>query len=176
MGLTQDEIKEFLRDHIPHRLCLLTTFRDRQAWFEKRLEKKREDCDLLRVAKDSALISFRMFAYFLRLKPASAEHGDGVFVEMLGGRRADLKKLPKKDRVVVHRLFGRANREVAHLTVRYDPEANTARAIVDGIDIIEKLLKTHLYDLLDKRMGVSFPDLKNEKCLCGDRWQFANRQ
>jgi hypothetical protein len=174
--LSDYDKRVFLRDHLAHRLILLTTFRDRQAWFERRLKVNGKDCDLLRVAKDAALISFRMFAYFLRLKPTPTDHDDGVFVEMLGGNRVDMKTLSPKERQAINRLFFRAHREVAHLTTRYDSDANTAEAIVSGIDIIERLLRTHLYDVVGSRLGVPFPDLEKEKQLCGDRWQFANRR
>src|ERR1017187_10371708 len=66
MALTADQKDNFFKHHLPHRLCLLTTFRDRQAWFAKRIGKK--DKDLLRASKDSSLIMIRMFAEFLGLK------------------------------------------------------------------------------------------------------------
>jgi hypothetical protein len=69
MALTLDQKDEFFADHLPHRLCLLTTFRDRQSWFKERIGTK--DCDLLRASKDSALIAVRMFADFLGLKDGS---------------------------------------------------------------------------------------------------------
>jgi hypothetical protein len=52
MALTPDQKDEFFEDHLPHRLCLLMAFRDRQPWFKERIGQK--DCDLLQTSKGSA--------------------------------------------------------------------------------------------------------------------------
>ncbi len=165
MELTEAQKVAFLDKHIPHRLCLLTTFRDRQPWFRERIGHP--DCDLLRAAKDSALISIRMFAEFLGLKTVDGKRNDAVFVDMLGGTSAPMEDLPNKERSVIGGLLRRANKELAHLTSDYtgQDEFNTAKALVDGINIIEGLLRKHLYEPLKR----SFPDLVKEKPI-GDDW------
>ena len=164
MELTKAQKVAFLDKHIPHRLCLLTTFRDRQPWFKERIG--RPDCDLLRVAKDSVLISIRMFAEFLRLKESGGKEDD-VFVDMLGGSPVKLTQLPEEEQSVINGLLRRANKELAHLTSDYTghDEFNTAKVLVDGINIIEGLLRKHLYEPLKR----SFPDLVKEKPI-GDDW------
>ena len=160
---------DFLDRHIPHRLCLLTTFRDRQAWFKERIGQA--DCDLVRVAKDSALISIRMFAQFLRITHSQQKRTD-VFVDELGGRLArEPDELSPDDRAKIEGLHRRGNRELAHLTTDFQghDSFNTARAIVDGINIIERLVRTCLYE----EQCLPFPDLASEKELVFTGWIFV---
>lgn len=172
MELTEAQKKAFLYHHIPHRLCLLTTFRDRQPWFKER--KENPDCDLLRVSKDSALVSIRMFAEFLGLKEVKRndKRNDDVSVDMLGGTWTHMEDLPSEEQVVMKGLLLRANKELAHLTSDYTghDEFNTARALVDGINIVERLLREHLYEPLK----APFPDLVKEKLFWDDEFQFVH--
>jgi hypothetical protein len=172
MELTEAQKVAFLDKHIPHRLCLLTTFRDRQPWFRERIGHP--DCDLLRAAKDSALISIRMFAEFLGLKTVDGKRNGAVFVDMLGGTRAPMEDLPNKERSVIGGLLRRANKELAHLTCDYTghDEFGTARALVDGINIVERLLREHLYEPLKDEHP--FPDLAKEKRFYDDEFQFVD--
>jgi hypothetical protein len=166
--MTQKEA--FLYHHIPHRLCLLTTFRDRQPWFKER--KGDPDGDLLRVSKDSALVSIRMFAEFLGLKKVGVKRDDDVFVDMLGGTRVHMQDLPIEERGVINGLLRRANKKLAHLTCDYTgyDEFGTARALVDGINIVERLLREHLYE----PPKAPFPDLVKEKLFWDDEFQFIH--
>ena len=102
--LTAKQIEAFLQEHIPHRLILLTTFRDRQSWFEESFRTERPDGDLLRASKDSALIGIRMFANFLGLRlnkageltvgfTSKTTYPHDVNVTDLGGRQAALSDL-----------------------------------------------------------------------------------
>ena len=186
MALTSEERVAFLDRHIPHRLCLLTTFRDRQAWFKQRINNP--DCDLLRVSKDAALISIRLLAQFLGLgldrgdpRRLTERSGNGqpddVFVDMLGGKRVRLTDLSEAERLVIEGLLRRASKELAHLTSDYSDHDtfNKARAFKVGIDTIERLLHTHLYDLLTPDPEPHpFPDLKREKLIHYNDWQFMD--
>jgi hypothetical protein len=171
MALTQDQKDAFFEHHLPHRLCLLTTFRDRQSWFTERIG--REDCDLLRASKDSALIAIRMFAEFLGLKNGSRRDPkpDDVFVEMLGCDRVELAGLPRDEREVIAVLTLRSNKELAHLTTTYADQIkfNNAEIIVKGINIIERLLREKVYALAKDRNGqpYPFPTLEQQKMIYG---------
>jgi hypothetical protein len=181
MALTSEDKQAFLDLHIPHRLCLLTTFRDRQVWFKERIGEA--DCDLLRVSKDSALISIRLFSEFLGLqlnghKPRRLEERSGagrhddILVDMLGGKRVLLADLSPAELPVIEGLLRRASKELAHLTSDYSDhnEFNTAGAFTVGIDAIERLLQTHLYEPLLH----PFPNLVSEKLICNNEWQFMD--
>ncbi len=175
--LTPQQIEDQLTEHIPHRLCLLVTFRDRQDWFRKRVGSM--DNDLLRVSKDSTLIAIRQFADFLgfhldngKLVPESKEpKGDDVRVDMLGGDVVDISKLGSDEALLVG-LLKRGSKELAHLTSNYTrhDDFNTAKALIDGITLIETLLRKHLYE----KLKLPFPNLLDEKYLRFDEWNFPD--
>jgi hypothetical protein len=184
MALTADQKDEFFKYHLPHRLCLLTAFRDRQPWFKERVGQK--DGDLLRVAKDSALLMIRMFADFMGLrngrrgspgkgKKSSNGDSDDVFVETLGLDRVALTSLPQADQQVIEELTTRGNKELAHLTSTFaDQNAlNTAEIVIKGINIIERLLREKVYDRAKDRTGhaYTFPTLENEKTIDGSEYE-----
>jgi hypothetical protein len=184
MALTADQKDNFFKHHLPHRLCLLTTFRDRQAWFAKRIGKK--DKDLLRASKDSSLIMIRMFAEFLGLKegrrkknggPKSGSPDDDVFLEMLGCPRVSLASLPQSEQDVITALTRRGNKELAHLTSSFADQLkfNTAEYIVEGIEIIARLLREKVYDQAQDRKGrkYPFPDLESEKTIDGNEYEIV---
>ncbi len=141
--LTKQQREAFLRDHLPHRLILLTTFRDRQPWFEKSRQEELPDGDLLRTAKDSALMAIRMLASFLGLKvdkpgklqewlpPEPRRQPDDVFVTDLGGQPATLADLTTDEQKCLEGLLNRANKELAHLTCNFQghDDFNTEEAI-----------------------------------------------
>ncbi len=93
---------------------------------------------------------------------------------MLGGTRAPMEDLPNKERSVIGGLLRRANKELAHLTCDYTghDEFGTARALVDGINIVERLLREHLYEPLKDEHP--FPDLAKEKRFYDDEFQFVD--
>jgi hypothetical protein len=198
MAITAEEKRAFLEHHIPHRLCLLTTFRDRQGWFEERIEQN--DGDLLRASKDSALISIRLFAHFLGLRqkknkntgafelaadsPADIEcrktkSADCVFVTDLDGELAKLDQLSEQESALLDGLLTRANTELAHLTSSFKKQRdfNTARNIVDGLTVIERLLRRNLYDVVSRQNGEKypFPDLKHERRIRGHGYEIVDR-
>jgi trans-2-enoyl-CoA reductase len=170
--LTPQQIEDQLTEHIPHRLCLLLTFRDRQDWFRKKAATM--DNDLLRVSKDAALISIRLFSQFLGLARPRRIEDDDVTIEMLGGERMDWRKLGKEDQKLLKGLLNRANKELAHLTSHYihHEEFNKAQALIDGITLIERLLRQQLYGRLNR----PFPNLDREKTLRFDEWNFPDGQ
>lgn len=178
--LTAQQIEDQLTEHIPHRLCLLVTFRDRQDWFRKQVGSKEND--LLRVSKDSALISIRLFCHFLGFKLNGSKtslvdselRGDDAGVEMLGGEKVDANKLPKSEKDLLAGLLTRADKELAHLTSNYERHAefNTASALIEGITLVERLLRQQLYERLNR----PFPNLDKERNLSFDEWNFPDGQ
>jgi hypothetical protein len=176
MPLTAQQKEDHLYKHVPHRLCLLVTFRDRQSWFRQRVSGK--DNDLLRVSKDSALIAIRQFANFLGLQLENGKltpckpTGDDVSVDMLGGESVDLTKLASSDKSILVGLLKRGNKELAHLTSNYGnhDKFNKAEALIHGITLVESLLRHQLYD----KLKLSFPNLEAEKLLRFDEWNFPD--
>jgi hypothetical protein len=183
--LTPTQIEAFLQDHIPHRLILLTTFRDRQAWFDESFRAERRDGDLLRVSKDSALISIRMFANFLglRLKAGKLTEGftskgkypNDVNATDLGGRQAMLSDISTDERTTLEGLLNRGDKELAHLTSNFTghDDYNTEEAFKCGIDLVERLLREKVYNQVVRADGTKypFPDLANEKRIWGTGYE-----
>jgi hypothetical protein len=178
MTLTADQKDDFFKYHLPHRLCLLMAFRDRQPWFKERIGQK--GGDLLRTSKDATLISIRLFANFLGLKlNRSGQMVEGftskrpfpndVNVTDLGGDPARLNDLTPDDRTTLEELLKRADKELAHLTSSFADQLkfNTAAIMVRGIDIMERLLQEKVYDRAKDRTGqmYPFPTLENEKTI-----------
>jgi hypothetical protein len=186
MGLTQKQRDDFFKYHLPHRLCLLMTFRDRQPWFEERIGQR--DGDLLRASKDATLISIRLFANFLGLKLKSGQMVEGfaskdkypkdVDVRDLGGDPARLNDLNADDRMTLEELLKRADKELAHLTSTFADQLkfNTAAIMVRGIDIIDRLLRTKVYDRAKDQTGQKypFPTLEDEKTIHGNECELVN--
>ena len=186
MTLTADQKDDFFKYHLPHRLCLLIAFRDRQPWFAERIGQK--DGDLLRTSKDATLISIRLFANFLGLKlNRSCQMVEGfalkkdwpndVNVIDLGGVSATLNDLTADDRTTLEELLKRADKELAHLTSSFADQLkfNTAAIMVKGIDIIERLLREKVYDRAKDRTGRTypFPSLENEKTIHGNEGEIV---
>jgi hypothetical protein len=157
-----DQEKEAFRiGHLPHRLTLLRTFRDRQA------ENWQGKGDIYRCVKDSALISMRLFLdamglqgqydetkgeYILRVNKKE-RRGDDVWIDQLGGTLVDPDSISDDERRILAGIYKRADKELAHLTVSDVGEFNTPAVIIRGIDTVERLIRTNLYD----KVGWAWP-------------------
>ena len=180
VALTPGQKDEFFEAHLPHRLCLLMAFRDRQPWFKERIGQK--DGDLLRTSKDATLISIRLFANFLGLKlnrscqmvgdfASRKDWPNDVNVIDLGGAPARLDDLTADDRTTLEELLKRADKELAHLTSSFADQLkfNSAAIMVRGIDIIERLLREKVYAVARDQNGrpYPFPTLEKQKTIYG---------
>ena len=153
-SLDNQEKEVFRMEHLPHRLTLLRTFRDRQA------ENWQGRGDIYRCVKDAALISIRLFLDAMGLQgyydDAKKEYilcvnrkerrGDDVWIDQLGGQLVDPNSISNDERQILAGIYKRADKELAHLTVSDVGEFNTPAVIVRGIDIVERLMRANLYD------------------------------
>lgn len=175
MKLTTRKRNQFLTNHLAHRLILLRTFRERQKWFKEEYDNKRHHGDLLRCAKDSALISIRLLTEAIGLKTwrdktsnkfelidcyhsaykAPKPGSDDVRIEMLlTDHTTDLvtrNDLTKAQIKLLTGILKRADKELAHLTTTYNDKFNTAKKIVEAIDLVEQLFQKHLYGKIGKK-------------------------
>lgn len=153
---------------------MLRTFKKRQQWFENKMRNDRKHGDLARCAKDSALISIRLLcgAMALRALPIPnnpAEFSvydhrekrvqdeknrrkDDIWINDLGGDLPESDDLTDHEKTLLVRVLRRADKELAHLTETFDDDFNTARCIIGAIDLVERLLGTHLYAKLQRPM------------------------
>jgi hypothetical protein len=173
--LSDSEKKEFLKSHLAHRLTLLRTFKERQNWLKDEMNppNNRRHGDLARCAKDSALISIRLLsgAMALRVLKTPGKSGnfalfdyrekrvkdlrkdDDIWLDDLGGTLPKTDDLTEENKRLLVGVLKRADKELAHLTKTFDNEFNTAKIIVEAIDIIERLINEHLYI----KVGVTMP-------------------
>lgn len=64
-------------------------------------------------------------------------------------------KLASSDTELLIRMKNRADRELAHLTLKFDEEINIAKEFVRIIDLLFELIKTNLYD----KHGLTMPEV-----------------
>ncbi len=71
---------------------------------------------------------------------------DDVWIDQLGGTLVDPDLISDHDRRILAGIYCRANKELAHLTVADEGEFNTEEALIYGVDSVERLLRTNLYE------------------------------
>jgi hypothetical protein len=178
--LSDSKKEEFLKGHLAHRLTLLRTFRERQKWLEDEMNppNNRQYGDLARCAKDSALISIRLFSGAMalrifetpknsgnfmlcdhrhkRVQDEKKRRDDNIWLDDLGGTLPITDSLTDEDKRLLIGVLKRADKELAHLTKTFNDEFNTAKKIVEAIALIERLLQEHLYKIY-KKIGMPMP-------------------
>jgi hypothetical protein len=166
--MTKDE---YLRDHPPHRVNLLTTFRDRYSPSKEMKRGKRrrklnaeEARDLFRCAKDISMAMVRFFCdemgLYLREGASDPEdrekrkkNGQWVSWEpfLPNTRRflaEDARKDPRYDNLVI--VLKAANRAVVHINetdvdhpIKVDADLEILYSVIDWV---EELIESHIYE------------------------------
>jgi hypothetical protein len=165
--LPSSKQKNYRQRHFRHRLTLLRCFASRRAnnfdWNSKG--------DLFRCAKDSALISIRLFLNSMGLrgdfdsarkdfvlkkddKLRRNRRGDDILIDQLGGRLPDPRSwsLSAEEARLLAGVYKRANKELAHLTETFNEEFNKEEAIDRASRLVERLLNECLYSRVNERM------------------------
>src|SRR5439155_2373631 len=120
--------------------------------------------DLFRCAKDSALISIRLFLTAMGLrghfdhsrkdfvlvedaKLRNCRGHDDILIDQLGGQLPDPSSwsLNADEARLLAGMYKRANKELAHLTATFNDEFNSDEAIDRASQLVERLLHEHLY-------------------------------
>ena len=158
-NLTQQEKDKFLSDHLPHRLTLLRTLRQR---VENRYNFTNNG-DIYRCLKDSNLITVRLFLDFFGLK-GKLENGIYELISIKSKRQDDVRidefighllkptDVPQLSHRILAGVYVRADKELAHLTTIFNDEFNEEKALIEAATIVEDLIKRHLYDYLGKQL------------------------
>jgi hypothetical protein len=168
--LTQSEIDEFFRRHIPYRLGLLRSWTERVRLYEKRplrvvyfgfsvndqlIRNLGNYGDVLDCSFESALLSCRMFMEFLGLKASSGKMPslvastdytweDDVKVVDLGGTFVAPNSLGRGEADMLVRSYVGAGKATAHLTCGSGHGFN-GDSLHEVSDIILCLINEHLY-------------------------------
>jgi hypothetical protein len=163
LQLTVQERDDFFSAHLPHRLTLLRAFRDRQNWGGN----WQGTGDIYRCLKDSALISIRLFLqamglkgkydvtqqdYRLERRNPSPRFLDDVYIDQLGGQLVDPATIKIDDQRLLAGIYCRAEKELAHLTTHDEAKFNTSNALIEGINLVEGLLRLNLYDKVGRQL------------------------
>lgn len=159
--LTKDQIEEFFSDHLPYRLSMLYSFKDVQ-WNDIAAM-----CDISTIHDlgicccEASRISSRMFIQFMglginsnsELKEkrdyllSSDKNSYEVKIIDLGGKWVSLNDLTDKEKELLAKTYETASKATAHLTYG-DPHGGEPLILNDGTELILRLLKKYLYDIV----------------------------
>ena len=154
--LTPYTKRRFLREHLRHRLTLLRTLRERTKAgynFQGR-------GDIYRCVKDSNLVAVRLLLDFLGLKgvyhkgrfrlvQSPRRNGpkwqDDVKIDQFIGRLLTPRDVPKNSRRLLAGVYRRADKELAHLTLKFNKRFNEEKALIDSATALERLFQQFVY-------------------------------
>jgi hypothetical protein len=148
--------RKFRRKHLPHRLTLLRTLRERT----KASCDFQGQGDIYRCIKDSNFVAVRLLLDFLglrgehhngrlRLVESPRRNGkkyeDDVKVDQFIGRLLTPSDVPRDSRKLLAGVYRRADKELAHLTLKFNKPFNEERALIAAATAIENLIKKFVY-------------------------------
>ena len=115
---------------------------------------------MYRCVKDSNLIAVRLLLDFLglkgerrngrfRLKDVARNNGpkwqDDVKVDQFFGRLLTPKDVPAASRELLAGVYVRADKELAHLTLKFNKRFNQPKALIDAATAVEGLVQKFVY-------------------------------
>jgi hypothetical protein len=121
----------------------------------------KEQGDIYRCVKDSNLVAVRLLLDFLGLKGvyhkgryrlvpsprrSRAKWQDDVKVDQFIGRLLTPKDVPRTSRTLLAGIYRRADKELAHLTLKFNKPFNQEKALIDAATAIESLFQQFVYD------------------------------
>lgn len=154
--LSDSHKQDYLRRHLRHRLTLLRTLRERKSVGYTYTQQG----DIYRCVKDSNLMAVRLFLDFfgirgdlsasgpvLRSAPrrTTIKFADDVKIDQFIGRLLLPDDVPDQDKRVLAGVYLRADKELAHLTTRFDDEFNQEDSLIHAATAVEQLLQRYLY-------------------------------
>jgi hypothetical protein len=158
--LTDSEKTEILQEHIPYKLTQLRHhhyykdhFRKHILAHDQTLYRRQEIC-----AIEIAFVAGRLFLEFLGIsfdkinnrvieRPSNQKRDDDLIITDFNCDLIKLTSLTQNERDTLSTFYNRANKGSGHFTWETRP-IDGWESIDDGTLIIEKLLKTSLYDKL----------------------------
>lgn len=82
--------------------------------------------------------SFKIFDHRdSRVQDERNRRTDDVWIDDIGGTLPTTDDLTEPEKRLLVGVLRRADKELAHLTEKFDPDFNTAIRIIDAIDLIE---------------------------------------
>jgi len=157
-SLSIEEIDMFFETHLPYRLAMLNTFNN-NIWNDSEFRKSPDYIKLRICAVESSRIAGRFFIQFMGLKvergvliSTTKVNRDDVQLCDLGGTNINPLTLNDRDKEILIKVYITGNKSTAHIT--FDSLKNTGYPdILDaGTNLINKLLKDNLYNIVSKEM------------------------
>jgi len=163
--LTKLDKDKFLKEHLRHRLTLLRTLRER-----KKIEHDYPGLgqgDIYRCVKDSNLIAVRLILDFLGLKgedddsdfklvstpkKIKSKNSDDITIDQFCLPLLTPADVPKSSHRILAGVYRRADKELAHLTWKYNEEFNQEDILIEAATAIEDLLQRFLYSPLGEQL------------------------
>jgi hypothetical protein len=120
----------------------------------------REKGDIYRCVKDSNLFAVRLLLDFVGLKgvyrkghykliesprKSGAQFQDDVKIDQFIGRLLKPGDVPPHLRTLLAGVYHRGDKELAHLTLRFNKRFNEEKALIGAATAIEELLQRFLY-------------------------------
>lgn len=157
--LTKREQEKFLNKHLRHRLTLLRTLRERNKVDHNYQGKG----DIYRCVKDSNLMAVRLLLDFLGLKgrltgrtysliTITSRWPDDIKIDNFGLSLVTPANVPKRYRKTLAGVYLRADKELAHLTSKFNNEFNKEAVLIKAATFVELLLEKFLYAPLGKTL------------------------
>lgn len=167
--LTATEVDEFFDKHLPYRQSMLLTHKliskDRPELLGSLPKELRHRIMVCNV--EASLIASRMFIEFLGLGiryPLRLVQSRSYFVTAdgnsyevkvvdLGGHWVELTSLSTSEQQLIANLYVLGHVATAHLTYN-SPFGGQWQLIHEGVDLVSRLLKEHLYDVVGKEIKI----------------------
>lgn len=82
----------------------------------------------------------------LRLIASKRKYPNDVKVDQFFGRLLQPSDVPKGARRVLAGVYGRADKELAHLTLKFNKTFNEEKALIEAATAVESLIQKFVYD------------------------------
>lgn len=158
--LSNDIIDRFFDEDLPYRLDMMNAFSS-NIWFDSDFLKSPDYIKLRICTVEASRIIQRVFVQFMGLyvdqnkeliNSKTINNTDDVLITHLGGLLVDPQKLSDFEKDILVKVYITGNKSTAHLT--FNPKKNTGYAdvLVPGAELITKLLKENLFDIVGREM------------------------
>jgi hypothetical protein len=160
--LTKKDKEEWFKQHLPYRKTMLNTYKlitKDEPEYQKEIPKKIVEY-INTCSAEASRIACRFFIEFMGLATKKSQliekrnyhiDSDGKTYEVkivdLGGKWVDIKELTSNEKELLIKTNETGHKATAHMTYK-DPLCGEHEIIYDSVELINRLLETHLYDIV----------------------------
>jgi len=157
--LSIEIVNRFFEKDLPYRLDMMNAFKG-NIWKDSDFLKSPDAIKLRICAVEASRIVQRVFVQFMGLGVNPQKElinsiiiqNDDVPITALGGLIVDPQKLSDSEKDILVKVYITGNKSTAHIT--FNPKKNTGHAdvLLSGAELIHKLLKENLFDIVGREM------------------------